>query len=138
MYVIKNSGREKEKKNFEFLKKMATTISINDLVDSFNQLTSRLTEINNAVRDLKTKMGYSQVSESLKTVKDELYQHMINNGVKEVQGITISKVKPSQVKRQEKENKIAEKVSTVLENEIDDQQVVDGLVPLVVEAALGK
>jgi hypothetical protein len=107
------------------------------LIAQYKQLDGRIAEINKAVKDLKDKMGYKQVSEQLKPIKQFLYLYMIQNRLKDLSGIKISKVKPSDVKTSEREERIAKKIVDVLDDELDEEQVGE-ITPLLVEAVLSK
>jgi hypothetical protein len=109
---------------------------ISQLVDQFKQLESRISEINKACRDLKERMGYKQVSDNLKPVKELLYQYMTTNKLRDLSGIKVAKVKPSAVKTEERQVKMAERIETALEDVIPDQ--ASDVAPIVLDAVLNK
>jgi hypothetical protein len=113
-------------------------------VELFKQLNGRLDEINAACRDLKKNMGHKQTTASLQPVKEILFNYMSNygyGGKKTLQGITLAKVKPSDVKSSEREEKMTQRVQNVLLVDLSQQlQSLDleEIVTDVVAAALNK
>ncbi len=116
------------------IEKMA---EISQIVEQFKQLDGRVIDINKSVKDLKEKMGYKQVSEQLKQYKEYLYSHMVDNNLKELNGIKMAKVKPSSVKTEERGIRIATKIENVLEEQLDES-IVSELTPLLLEAVISR
>ncbi len=112
-------------------------VDVQPLVDSFNQLNTRLGEINTAVRDLKKSMGYKQTSDQLKETKERLYVYMATMKIDKLGSIGIQKVKPASVKKEERNVKLAATVEEVLDDELGEDQASE-VAPVLVQALLKK
>ena len=120
-----------------FLTSVAIPPDVQPLVDQFKQLDARLGEINGAVRDLKKNMGYKQTSDQLKETKEKLYVYMVTSKVDRLGPVTMQKVKPASVKKEERQVKLAATVEEVLDEEIGEDQASE-VAPVLVQALLKK
>jgi hypothetical protein len=111
---------------------------ISSLANEYKQLEGRISDINKCVADLKSKMGYKEVSQRLKPIKQALYMYMSSQKLKDLGGIKLSKVKPTEVKTMEREVRLTDKISDVVGREIDDADTADELTASLVEAVIAK
>ena len=115
--------------------------SYNDIsmvINEYKKLESRISDINKSVADLKSKMGYKETSAQLKPIKQALYNYMQTQRMKDLHGIKLSKVKPSEVKTMEREVRLTDKISDVVGREIDDETAAEELTQSLVEAVISK
>lgn len=110
---------------------------VQQVIDQFKQLDARLGEINKVVRETKAKMGYKEISDQLKTVKEQLYVYMVNTDQKTIGSISLQKCKPAAVKKEDRELKLTEKITGVLDAVLDEEQAAIAT-PVVVDAVLSK
>ncbi len=108
-------------------------LQISELCEEFNRLDSRLSEINKACRDLKESMGYKNISDRNKVVKEQLYLWLTTHETKEVLGIKLSKVKPAAVKTEERQGRVASRVELVLDQRLSPE-VSSEVTPVVLDA----
>ena len=115
-------------------------IQIQEVINQYLQLQSRIDEINKAASELKEKMGYKQTYSNLSDFKDTLYQYMVDNNLKHVgmgtkNRITLAKVKPASAKKEDREIKLTARIEDALEDSVGHEEA-QSLAPVVLEAVI--
>lgn len=116
---------------------MSIPADVLPLVEQFKQLDARLGDINKVVRAKKEEMGYKGTSDQMKETKEHLYNYMATKQIQKLGAITIQKVRPASVKKDERLVKMATIIEETLDEEIGEDQAAE-VAPVVLQALLKK
>ena len=133
--INKNKKIKKNKKFFLFLKMAKPkkqesskyenvdlkTYSIESLMSKVKELIETKKIIDIKISSLKRENNYSSLSKDLTKVKEEIYNYMLEHNLNEINGIKIDDFKPSKVKKEERNEKKIERIASILDPIISDE-----------------
>ena len=104
----------------------------NNILYEMRNVEKELNEIKLMIKKIKIEHNYEFLSKSLKKIKNDLYNFMVNNNIEKFQDIDIKKIMPTEEKKQIKRKEKIEKVSAILEDADDDygdlaEKIIDSL-----------
>lgn len=100
---------------------------------NYINITTSIKEVSKKVKELQTKLGLDELRNKTKELKALLYEHMDKNNLEEFNGIKITTVMPSDVKRELRVEGKKELIADVIGDKIpqeDLEDIIDKLVSL--------
>ena len=97
------------------------TYSIESLMSKVKELIETKKIIDIKISSLKRENNYSSLSKDLTKVKEEIYNYMLEHNLNEINGIKIDDFKPSKVKKEERNEKKIERIASILDPIISDE-----------------
>lgn len=85
-----------------------------DIIQQLKKLSQEKKVADAELKSHKLKLGVDTMNKRIKELKEKLYQHMKDNDLNELEGISIDKLLPADEKKEVLKEKRKEKISVVL------------------------